>query len=305
MMDLRQLEYFVRVAESGSFTKAAALLRVAQPALSRQIRHLEETLRVQLLTRNGRGVVATEAGRRLLVQSRGILRQVARAREEIEEMRGAMTGRAAIGMPKTVSTSLAVPLVTRFRQALPNVELTVLEGRSSQLQEWISSGRADLAVMYEAPFSPLVENVLLATENLVLVSPIGGPSSPVTVTDLPAYPLLLPSQPNTQRMLVEAQLARHGQKPQIACEIDSVPAILELVRDGHGHAVLTRRSVRSSAAADALTMRLLVDPMLEVRLFLSIPTRPTTAVQEEAIALVRDLCRTIWSDSVSAPAVVG
>lgn len=302
MMDLRQLEYFVRVAESGSFTKAAALLRVAQPALSRQIRQLEETLRVQLLTRNGRGVVTTEAGRRLLVQSRGILRQVARAREEIEEMRGAMTGRAAIGMPKTVSASLAVPLVKRFRRELPNVELTVLQGRSSQLQEWLSSGRADLAVMYEAPFSPLVENVLLATENLVLVSPVGGPSSPVPITELPAYPLLLPSQPNTQRMLVEAQLARHGQKPQIACEIDSVPAILELVGEGYGHAVLTRRSVRSSRAADALTTRLLVDPTLDVRLFLSIPTRPTTAVQEAAIALVRDLCRTIWSEGVPVPA---
>jgi LysR family nitrogen assimilation transcriptional regulator len=95
-MDLKQLEYFVHVAEMGSFTRAAAYLQVAQPALSRQVRSLEVELRQPLLDRNGRGVTLTEAGKRLLAHARGILQQVQRARDDLEDQRGAATGRLAI-----------------------------------------------------------------------------------------------------------------------------------------------------------------------------------------------------------------
>ena len=95
-MDLKQLEYFVRVAELGSFTRAAIALDVAQPALSRQVRLLEVELRQNLLVRNGRGATPTEAGKLLLAHGRGILHQVERAREELGRVRGALAGRVAI-----------------------------------------------------------------------------------------------------------------------------------------------------------------------------------------------------------------
>jgi DNA-binding transcriptional LysR family regulator len=95
-MDLKQLEYFVRVAELGSFTRAAVVLDVAQPALSRQVRLLEVELRQNLLTRNGRGAAPTEAGKLLLEHGRGILHQVERAREELGRVRGALAGRVAL-----------------------------------------------------------------------------------------------------------------------------------------------------------------------------------------------------------------
>src|SRR5262245_38459153 len=98
-MDLKQLEYFVRATELGSVTKAANLMNVAQPALSRQIRQLEEELGESLLIRTGRGVKTTEAGARLLEHGRGILRLVALAREDIENARTGKAGRVAIGMP--------------------------------------------------------------------------------------------------------------------------------------------------------------------------------------------------------------
>ena len=98
-MDLKQLEYFVRVAEMGSFTRASIALDVAQPALSRQIRLLEVELRQNLLTRNGRGAVPTEAGKLLLEHGRGILHQVALTREEMGAARGALTGKVSIGLP--------------------------------------------------------------------------------------------------------------------------------------------------------------------------------------------------------------
>ena len=110
-MDLKQLEYFVHVAEFGSFTLSSRFLRVAQPALSRQVRLLEVTLRQSLLTRDGRGAAPTEAGKLLLEHARGILQQVERARHDLEQQRGAVTGRLVIGLPPSVSRTLTGPLV--------------------------------------------------------------------------------------------------------------------------------------------------------------------------------------------------
>lgn len=114
-MELRQLEYFVRVAELGSFTRASDMLNVAQPALSRQVRLLEVELRQTLLVRNGRGALPTEAGQLLLEHARGILHQVARTREELGRVRGALAGRVALGLPPTLARVLAVALTRAFK----------------------------------------------------------------------------------------------------------------------------------------------------------------------------------------------
>ena len=117
-MNLKQLEYFVRVAELGSFTRASQALDIAQPALSRQVRQLEVELRQSLLTRNGRGAVPTEAGELLLAHGRGILHQVRRAREEMSQVRGELAGRVAVGLPPSIAKVLTVPLTRAFRQRM-------------------------------------------------------------------------------------------------------------------------------------------------------------------------------------------
>ena len=127
-MDLKQLEYFVRVAELGSFTRAAQALDVAQPALSRQVRLLEVELRQNLLLRNGRGAMPTDAGRLLLEHARGILHQVERAREELGRVGGALAGRVAIGLPPSLSRALAVPITRAVRQQLPQASVSICEG---------------------------------------------------------------------------------------------------------------------------------------------------------------------------------
>ena len=119
-MNLKQLEYFVRVAELGSFTRAAIALDIVQPALSRQIRQLEVELRQSLLIRNGRGAVPTEAGKLLLAHGRGILHQVERAREELGRVRGSLAGRVAVGLPTSLARALTVPLTRAFRAELPD-----------------------------------------------------------------------------------------------------------------------------------------------------------------------------------------
>ncbi|MDP3708854.1 MAG: LysR family transcriptional regulator, partial [Polaromonas sp.] len=149
-MDLKQLEYFVRVAELGSFTRASIALDVAQPALSRQVRLLEVELRQSLLVRNGRGATPTEAGKLMLAHGRGILHQVERAREELGRVRGSLAGRVAIGLPPTLARVLTVPLTRAFRHELTDARLSISEGLSAVMQEWLLNGRLDIAVLYNA-----------------------------------------------------------------------------------------------------------------------------------------------------------
>uniref|UniRef100_UPI00183EAE1F LysR family transcriptional regulator n=1 Tax=Ramlibacter sp. TaxID=1917967 RepID=UPI00183EAE1F len=168
-MDLKQLAYFVRVAELGSFTRAAIELDVAQPALSRQVRLLEVELRQTLLVRNGRGAVPTEAGRVLLDHGRGILHQVERAREDLGRLRGGLAGRVAVGLPSSVARVLAVPLTRVVGQAMPDARLSISEGLSGALQDALTSGRLDIAVLYNAQPSRELDITPLLEEDLLLV----------------------------------------------------------------------------------------------------------------------------------------
>ncbi len=176
-MDLKQLAYFVQVAELGSFTRASAILNVAQPALSRQIRQLEVKLRQTLRNRNGRGVTLTEPGKRLLEHGRGILHQVDRAREDLEEMRGAPVGHAAIGVPPTVGRLLSAALVTEFGKHFPKATLGIVEGLSTYVGEWLSSGRIDVGLIYNPVPSPHIDSWPLVSEPLYLIGPAAHAST--------------------------------------------------------------------------------------------------------------------------------
>ena len=168
-MDLKQLEYFVRVAELGSFTRAGIALDVAQPALSRQVRLLEVELRQNLVVRNGCGALPTEAGKLLLEHGRGILHQVERVREELGRIRGALAGRVAIGLPPSLAKVLAVPLVREFRRQMPEATLSISEGLSLGMQASLASGRLDIALLYNARPSAEIELTALLQEALFLV----------------------------------------------------------------------------------------------------------------------------------------
>jgi len=294
-MDLKQLEYFVRVAEMGSFTRAAVAFNVAQPALSRQVRLLEVELRQNLLVRNGRGATPTEAGQVLLEHGRGILHQVERAREELGRVRTGLSGRVALGMPPSVARVLTVPLMRAFRQALPEARLSISEGLTTAMQEGLLSGRLDIAMLYNANASNGLELMPLVREELLLVQarPPGlqedPPPAPMALKDLAALPLVIPSRPNAIRMHVESELARIGCQPHIAFEIDGVPAILELVADGAGAAILSRNAVASSIKPSAFSVRSITAPALTIALSTAISSlRPSTLTQQATLALIRN-----------------
>ena len=293
-MDLKQLEYFVRVAELGSFTRASIALDIAQPALSRQVRLLEVELRQNLLVRNGRGAAPTEAGKLLLEHARGILHQVERAREELGRVRGALAGRVAIGLPPSLARVLTVPLTRAFRQQMPDAQLSISEGLSVTMQEWLVNGRLDIAVLYNAQPANGIEATPLVDEDLMLVQPRppglpeDPPPPPITLQEVARLPLVIPSRPNAIRMHVEAEMAAIGCRPTIALEIDGVSAILDLVADGAGHAILSRNAVASSVKPSAFTVRAISQPPLRTRLSLATSSaRPATLTQQAPMELVR------------------
>ena len=298
-MDLKQLQYFVQVAELGSFTRAASVLRVAQPALSRQVRSLEVELRQGLFDRNGRGVTLTPAGTRLLAHGRGILQQVERARLDLEDQRGAASGLLSIGLPPSVSRTLTGPLVEAFRERFPRATLSVVEGLSTYTLEWLSQGRIDCAVVYNATPAAAINLLLVLQEPLYLVSarapraktPLRGPA--VSLAALAGKELVIPSRPHAIRMRLETVMAEAGCKPRVGLEIESVPAMLDLVQRHALHAVLSLNAVRASGQEQLFVVQpISLGPRKQLATSLWLATsalRPRGPLLDQAALLLADL----------------
>jgi len=292
-LNLKQLEYFVNVAELGSFSKAALILNIAQPALSRQVRLLETDLHVTLLTRNGRGVVLTEPGQRLFDHSVGILQLVARVTEEIEAARDVPAGRIVIGLPPSIGRRLTLPLVEGFRRALPKARLAIVEGLSTHLIEWIATGRVDLGLILNPEPNPAIEVTPVFEEPLGLVGPMTGKgkkAAPIALVELIKYPLILPERTHALRKLLETQAALSALKLNVTLEVSSVQSILDLVAAGHGYAVLSQTALAASGRPEAFTLRPLVKPSLTSTFFIAVSAhKPSTPLSRQAFRLLQEL----------------
>lgn len=296
-MDLKQLEYFRHVAELGSFTRASSFLSVVQPALSRQVRQLEVELGQNLFDRNGRGVVLTDAGTRLLEHVRGILMQVGRARQELEDQRSGTSGHFTLGLPPSLGRSVTVPLVKAFDQVLPKAKLATVEGLSAYILEWLSVGRVDCALVYNALASPTVDLQPLLDEQLFLIAPLSPKSArkarkSITLAELADYPLIIPSRPHAMRMSVENALAGVDVKIKVAHEIECIPAIIDLVRQGHGFGVLPLNAVRSTSWGEEVLVKPIVTPILKISLSIATSAqRPKSPLARKAVEVIRDIVR--------------
>jgi LysR family transcriptional regulator, nitrogen assimilation regulatory protein len=296
-MDLRQLDYFVHVAELGSFSKAASLLSIAQSALSTRVRQLEVELKQPLLHRNGRGVTPTDAGKRLLQHARGILMQVSRTRDEVAEFGSMPAGHVMLGLPPTIAKLLTVPWLREFRSAFPSATIGVMEGLSATVLEWLSTGRIDIGMAFNPAPSPGIEILPLMEEPMVLIGAKRAsrrPGQAVPLRQLPRYPLIAPSRPNANRMRIEAQLAYFGLKPTIVLEVDGVPTALDAVSEGYGYTVLPLITLRPYDTGDSFSIRPIVRPKLMIQLSLvTSAQRPMTPLIRQVYALLPQTARRV------------
>jgi len=288
-MELKQIESFVRVAELGSFTKAATALGLPQPLLSRHVRQLEVELRQNLLLRNGRGVTVTEAGLVMLEHGRGILHQVTVAQEELASVRGALTGRVSVGLPPSLSKLITVPLTFAFRAQLPQSQLSLTEGFSVPMLESLRAGRLDMAVLYNPPPAPDLDMTVLHEDALILIAgqkaqPTGEVLKDVMpLASLLDLPLILPSRPNAFRLLIDTEMQKLNRKPHIVLEIDGLNAILELVKEGLGYAILPAYTLSNFATPQDFSTHRIARPQLLSQLMLVWSARrPMTSTHKAA-----------------------
>lgn len=294
-MEIKQLKYFTHVAELGSYTRAAEIIDVAQPVLSRQIRQLEIELRQNLLIRHGRGVVLTDAGKTLLKHSRIILQQLEQAHEDLSLSDGKLSGHVFLGMPPTLVKLISVDVVKAFKQHLPDANLTILEALTVNLEENIHLGRVDIALLNNPTASPHIETKLLAEEELYLIchaqDPIAQNRSSVSLKELASIPLIMPSPPNTFRMLLEQEMLKIDLKPHIAWEIDSIGIIMKLVAEGMGNAILSRFSLTLVKHDELFKAIPITSPTLVNRLYLGVSAKQMpTRLHHKVINLLTEIC---------------
>jgi LysR family nitrogen assimilation transcriptional regulator len=295
-MEIRQLRYLVHVAEAGSFSRAASVLGIAQPALSRQVHALEQELKQRLLIRDGRGVRPTEAGTRLLAHARSILGQVQEAANEVLALRGSPVGSVSIGMPATLAKLLIVPVVTEFRRRFPHATIRITEGLSTYLREFLGAGRIDAALLYDVKPSAALEIMPVLTEQLLLISakPLAGAPREISASALARLPLILAARPNAIRARVERHLAALGRQPSILLEIDAIAPALELVAAGHGHTILSRNALSAWGGPTARLIATPLRPRLKAELSMVVSRRgPLTPLQAATLDMVRGIGRRI------------
>lgn len=298
-MDLKQLSYFLAVAEAGSFSKAAVMLSVAQPILSRQIKLLETELAVELLYRNGRGIVLSEAGKILERHARSTLDIVERARVEIAALRAKPQGRVVIAMPPSIGWVLTGPLVRRCREAFPDIMLHIVEGFSGHVAEWLSTGRIDVGIVYNASRRASLTTEPLFSDDLVVLGPADNPAGldgdGVPARCLAEIPLILPARPHGLRVLIDQTLAELDLAPRIIFEVDAMPSTLALVEEGVGYTVLSETAAAQRIGAGCIRAWTIVDPVMTRQLILATSTqRPMSVATRLVTRLIRDQAATVF-----------
>jgi LysR family nitrogen assimilation transcriptional regulator len=288
-MDLRQLRYFTAIVEQGSFSKAATKLRVAQPALSQHLRHMEDDLGVALLHRGTRGVQPTEAGERLLERARRILAEFAELRDSVRGEAAAPSGEVRIGLPGTVSEQFSVPLIEAVKARYPTVRIRIAEAMSGFVLDWLRRGEVDLAVIYSSadPKGLSVHHVL--TEELCLFGPpalrqVGVPAgTAVSMAQATALDLILPAIGHGLRDQIDEAAASVGASVQPAIEIESYGQIKRLCERGLGYSILPRMAVNAQEKAGLFETWPLERPSLYRKVYLAYSAERPMPVAARAI----------------------
>ncbi|MDR3532365.1 MAG: LysR substrate-binding domain-containing protein [Rhodopila sp.] len=264
MLDSRRLLYFLRIAESGSFSQAAASLGVAQPALSHHVRQLEEYLGTTLLIRRARGVVVTEAGAKLMEHARVIVEGMERAEQELRSGAQQIVGAVNLGLASSIAASLAPRLLRDIRERHPGIVLHIIEGTSTALAEWVKADRLDLAVNLEGVAQDRAAH--LFNEDLYFVGPPGSFAhlgcADIEFADVVTYPLVVPTRPHSMRRLIERTAAERGLSIRIALEIDGHESLKAVLTSGLGCSILSWAAIHVESAEGKISASRIVNPIM-------------------------------------------
>jgi DNA-binding transcriptional LysR family regulator len=296
-MDIKQLRALLAVAETGSVTRAAALLHIVQPAVSRQLRLLEEDVGTPLFSRGRYGMELTEAGEIFVEHARRALAELDRARSEMQPSRGA-SGTVTIGLLPSTCDLLACELVTSVARQFPAVRMRVSMGYTGHLQNWLEIGEVDAALLYDPKPSPILQVSPLVEEKLwVVACPDAGysPDSPVNLTQVAHLPMILPNAPHGIRTIVQQACMSAGIGLNVAAETNAMSVQKGLVLGGVGITILPGIAIADDVARGALSAAPLIDAGLERKIVLALPNNRRIPV---AVRCVVDILIAQISDAV-------
>ena len=305
-MDIRQLKYFVAIAEEGSLSAAAQRVNVAQPSLSQHVIALEGELRVKLLERSPRGVILTGPGEVLLNHAREIIGALETAKEAVRQSGSEPQGNVAFGLPSSIASVLSVPLAETIRLELPKVRLRAIDAMSGFIKSWLEEKSIDLGMLYDINAVGHLKHRLLMSEELHFFSaPDAWPfktvaGSPVRLADLAQVELVLPSQHHGLRIMIERVIKSHGVLLDIATEMDGLAQIKTLVARGSGYTILAPAAAIDFVDRGKLIMAQIVEPRLVRPVYMvRNPAKPVTRasleVERISLEVIHDLiARGIW-----------
>lgn len=300
IMDLRQLRYFVFVADLHSIARASDHLGVAGPAISRSISALEEELQTPLFQRDGRGMQLTAAGAILHRGASQVFRDLELVRQEVMAEGKHLAGDVIIGATPSLIAMAGAPLVNRCQEQLPRVRPRLLEGYSAYLQNWVLTGAVDIALVNGLqPNSPRLVSECLAVERLFAIGPPGAfadQAAGLSLRTLLQDPLLLPSAQNPIRDLIGTAAAGLGLAVSTALEIDSVSLLKDIARQGSALAVLPFGAVKHEIETGFLAACPIIDPEIRIDLnLIYLADRPPTRVAVQVVEILTETLRQIMS----------
>jgi len=263
--DLRELRYFYSVARTGNFGRAARELNISQPAISHQIRKLEEGLGTQLLVRHGRGVMLTPAGGRLRDRIDAIIQLLSTPLTE-GAAAAAATGSISLAVSAEIAPLLIAPLAKQFRARWPGVALHVREGTGADIEQSILNHRVDMAVTHDPPNLPELDVTPVLSESLGLVVPVHSAAAqdgrPVRLREIAGEALILPGSEHWICRRVETAAQRYGLRLDRRLQVNSVASTKAMVRNGLGSTILPLISVQDEVSRGVLAYRPVSHPEL-------------------------------------------
>lgn len=274
-VDLRQLNTFLTVADTGSFSRASEKLFVAQPALSRQIRMLEEALNVDVFVRHGRGVVLTAAGELLYERARGLLQSLERTQADVTAVAGEVTGQVVLGLLPTVAHTFSGAIIEEYRKRFPQVNLAVKSAMSGTLQQMVMQHRLNLAISYNQSNHKNLRYRPLLEERLYLISPINtkvSNRSEITLDEVLELPLVMPEEKHGLRVTMEKEAAERNKSLNLALEVSAWPMLTDMVRRGLGYAILSSAAVHEMTTRKEVVAIPITSPELKRTLSIVTPT---------------------------------
>lgn len=239
-LNARNLNYLLKVAESGSFSRAAIILGVTQSVLSRHVQELESELDFTIFHRNGRGLVVTKDGELIISMARRIMDEIDATRDLVEERRGSSPDRLSVGLIPSLASAATVPLIRRLSAMMPETMLNFQEASSGTLVEWLNDGRIDLACLDDGPMLKRFNPMPVFSNQLYLACHRDNVTLPkeTPIADLQQYPLVLASKEHITRRQMDQVARNRNVRLQIKYESASLWSVIKITDSGLAMTIL-------------------------------------------------------------------